>query len=602
MSGGNDADQSLSAAAYGRLRRATETHREELVVRLAGEVGLRPAEIARVRPRDVTTHDDGRVDHYFLQVPDGDGDTDRVAYLPADVEHDLRQYARTAGVDDDERLVAVTPRRVQMLVADVGERAADRTGDERLREVSSRTLRRYFARHLLREEGVDARAVKTVGGWERLSSLDPFVDDADRSEVAAAFADTSLAPADPAPTPAGEASGRVDAALDRVRALGDALAGASTREEIERRVCETLAAGDAYEAAWVAREDGDSIDVTAVAGVPEDAFDQRAGAVVGAAVRSGEVRATDDVYADAAFADWRPVADSAGFRAAAAVPIDDGETTYGAFGVGVDADALADRERRLLADAGRRAGRAVTIAQQRRLMLADTVLEVAFETTGGASLFAAAAAEHGCEFELDGLVPGEADSLIYFVRLSGAPPEAVLSWAADHDGVADGRLVQDYGDGALLELVVTGADVAKAVTEYGASVREMAATPAGQRVVGDVSTNADVRALLDRLAADFPAVELVSKRERSQNAETPAGFRASLHESLTDKQAAVLRAAFHAGYFEWPRGTTAEELADAIGITSPTLHNHLRRAQQKLLSAFFEDEDAGLGGTEWPGD
>jgi len=116
-----------------------------------------------------------------------------------------------------------------------------------------------------------------------------------------------------------------------------------------------------------------------------------------------------------------------------------------------------------------------------------------------------------------------------------------------------------------------------------------------------VSADTDVRALADDLSDAFPGLELASKRERERSDRSSTAFRASLHESLTDKQAAVLRAAFHAGYFEWPRGSTAEELADAIGVTSPTLHNHLRRAQQKLLSEFVDDDAAGrVADSPWP--
>ncbi|NIB99601.1 bacterio-opsin activator domain-containing protein [Halobacterium sp. R2-5] len=592
-----ESTESLPADSYRRLRRATETHREELVVRLAGEVGLRPAEIARVRPADVTSHEHEDGDHYFLQVRDEDGDVAREAYLPADVEHDLRQYVRTVGVDDDERLVDVSPRRVQMVVSEVGDRAADRTGDRALRDASTRTLRRRFAREVL-AEGVDPRAVAAVGGWERLASLDPFVDHADRADVAAAFADTDLAPARQTEEPAPARDARFDAAFDSVRAVGDALADVSTRDGVERRTCETLVEDDAYAFAWTARYSGGTLRAETHVGA-DAALDVTAeGGAVGEALSTGSVHATDDVSDDAAFADWRAVADAAGFDAAAVVPVDDGETTYGVLGVGVDGE-FSDRERDLLADLGRRVGRTVTVVQQRQLLLADTVLELAFETTGERSLFAAAAAEHGCTFELDGVVPGEEHSLLYFVRLSGAPTEAVLSWAEDRPAVADGRLVRDYGDESLLELAVSGPDLAKALTDHGASVRELEATPSEQRVVADVTTDTDVRALVADVSDAFPDVELVSKRERDQPDETSPAFRASLHESLTDKQASVLRAAYHAGYFEWPRGSTAEELADAIGITSPTLHNHLRRAQQKLLTAFFS-EDGGRTDAEWP--
>lgn len=604
MGGANDASTTLSTAAYGRLRRATTTHREELVVRLAGEAGLRPAEITRVRPGDVTAREHDGVEHYFLRVRGDGGDVARDAYLPADVEHDVRQYAQTADAERDDPLVAVSPRRVQMLVADVGERAADRTGDDSLREVSTRSLRQYFARRLLSEEGVDPRAVAAAGGWAGLASLDPFVEDPSQGDVAAAFAETSLAPASVRADAerSAESGSRFDAAFDRVRAVGDALADASTRDDVERRTCEALVDGDAYAVAWVARQSGDALDVHRAAGVTADAVDVTADGAVETAVASGSTRTTDDVRADAAFADWRDFAEDAGVRGAAVAPLHDGETTYGALGVGVDAVGVGRRERDLLADLGRRVGRAVTLAQQRERMLADTVVELAFETTGDASLFARAAAELDCTFELDGLVPGDDQSLVYFLRLSGASADAVLSWAADQPAVADGRLVRDYGDEFLVEVRVTGADLAMALTERGATVREMTATPDEQRVVGDVATSTDVRGFATAVADAFPGTELVAKRKRGQPTETPAAFRESLHESLTDKQAAVLRAAFHAGYFEWPRGSTAEELADAIGITSPTLHNHLRRAQQKLLSAFFADQGAGRGGPEWPED
>jgi predicted DNA binding protein len=85
-------------------------------------------------------------------------------------------------------------------------------------------------------------------------------------------------------------------------------------------------------------------------------------------------------------------------------------------------------------------------------------------------------------------------------------------------------------------------------------------------------------------------VELRSKQEVTPTDQTPTGFRESIDEKLTEKQQSVLRAAYHAGYFEWPRGSTAEELAESMDISSPTLHNHLRRAQQKLLGVAFDDE------------
>lgn len=50
----------------------------------------------------------------------------------------------------------------------------------------------------------------------------------------------------------------------------------------------------------------------------------------------------------------------------------------------------------------------------------------------------------------------------------------------------------------------------------------------------------------------------------------------------------MLAAAHDAGYYDWPRGTTAEELAADPGVSSATLHKHLRAAERKLVAVFFE--------------
>jgi predicted DNA binding protein len=55
----------------------------------------------------------------------------------------------------------------------------------------------------------------------------------------------------------------------------------------------------------------------------------------------------------------------------------------------------------------------------------------------------------------------------------------------------------------------------------------------------------------------------------------------------------VLEAAFFAGYFEWPRDVSGEDLAESLGVSSPTFHQHLRNAQRKLLDAVLGEGATG---------
>ncbi|SFC69200.1 Predicted DNA binding protein, contains HTH domain [Halobiforma haloterrestris] len=52
---------------------------------------------------------------------------------------------------------------------------------------------------------------------------------------------------------------------------------------------------------------------------------------------------------------------------------------------------------------------------------------------------------------------------------------------------------------------------------------------------------------------------------------------------LSKRQYEVVEAALEAGYYDWPRETDAESVAEGLGITHPTFLEHLRKAEKKLL-------------------
>ena len=828
----------LRRRSYERLREAAETPRQRLVVRLAGEAGVGPAEQVRIRPGDVDRRRLAGGTHHFLAVRDDDDEPSRRTYLPADLAGALDEYAATTGTDPDARLVDVTPRRVQMLVSEVAERAAEATGEERLAEVASDDLRRYFARRLLVEEDVDPRVVAAVGGWDRLGALDQYVEPVDDGDVAAEFADADrhAAPAGSAfdgaaaaasleldadgqvvdcagavadllgrepgalvEAPFGRlftdearerarpkdllaAAGRDDLAVDdcwfrradegRVRltalvcarraddrlagfsvvlrradADGDRTAGAyqraleaagqpmclaavsgeieyvnpafeellgysqgeavgrtaegllssgedtdafyaelretvlegetwtgqltarrksgervhvrqtvapvlddggdvafvvvvgtdvtervrrerslarrcetleglealvadinaagrelieaSTREEIETAVCEALADSDAYLGAWIGETDpGDPrVRPREWAGLPATADGplEVESTAIETALEAGEPRVTGGEFAADVVGPFEAGA-VAGARAAGAVPIAYGETTYGVLVVFTDrGTAFGDRERTLLGDLGARVGHAVTAIERRNLLLADTVVELEFECTDDDAFLVAATRERDCACTLEAVVPVSETSLLFYVTLSDDQPDAFLDSATTAEGVVDARYIREYGDRSLLEFTVEGNSPALALTDLGATIRAAVVEAGTETLRAEIAREADVRSVVEGLQAAFPETSLRAKQAVDQPVETVAEFQASLAEKLTDKQRAALRAAYFAGYFDWPRGSTAEEVADSMGVSSPTLHNHLRKAERKLLASFFEHTRDHIG-------
>jgi predicted DNA binding protein len=59
--------------------------------------------------------------------------------------------------------------------------------------------------------------------------------------------------------------------------------------------------------------------------------------------------------------------------------------------------------------------------------------------------------------------------------------------------------------------------------------------------------------------------------------------------TLSDRQGEVIELALDEGYFEWPRETDSEMLAEELGIAQSTFLEHLRKAEKKLLVEALDD-------------
>jgi predicted DNA binding protein len=81
------------------------------------------------------------------------------------------------------------------------------------------------------------------------------------------------------------------------------------------------------------------------------------------------------------------------------------------------------------------------------------------------------------------------------------------------------------------------------------------------------------------------SVEIVSITQDSSTSQKSVPF------GLTERQYEALTLAQSRGYYDRPRQTTAEELADELGITQPSLSDLLGRAESQLISATLGSPD-----------
>lgn len=95
----------------------------------------------------------------------------------------------------------------------------------------------------------------------------------------------------------------------------------------------------------------------------------------------------------------------------------------------------------------------------------------------------------------------------------------------------------------------------------------------------------DIRKLLGNLRSDRE-IELLSKTSISEK-QIPHSMLApanQLFENITDRQLAALQLALECGYYEQPRKTSLRDLADQTAVARSTYEEHLRKAENKLLT------------------
>jgi len=374
--------------------------------------------------------------------------------------------------------------------------------------------------------------------------------------------------------------------LFRITALVQDLVGSlveeTRRPAIERMVVGQLDESELYRFAVVGRHHPAREDLLelSTAGIDEAVADELGGALLaehGDLLRTGQVRVVGlspyDLPAELG-------------TDAVAVPLTYGSSVYGLLLVGLGRGQLTDRELSAFEVLGDAVGFAINAAKHRALALADLVTELEFRADGGGGLLGGLSAELDAEITVDSVVPSGEGVQLQYLTVEGADADAVEAAAGAAEGVESVRVLDDSA--VTVELSVRSHSVLLALGQGGATVEDAGAHDGVARVTAAIAADENARALVETVRAAVPGAELVSKRDVEQDPSGAPAFDAATVGQLTDRQLAALETAYRAGYFEDPRESTAEEVAEALDITSPTLHQHLQAAHRKLLSGVFE--------------
>ncbi|PSQ15108.1 hypothetical protein BRD00_15230 [Halobacteriales archaeon QS_8_69_26] len=396
---------------------------------------------------------------------------------------------------------------------------------------------------------------------------------------------------------------RIDAV---VRDIGQLLVRATSREQVEREVCERLADVRYWEFAWVGERevtgpgivprtwaeassatDGESyLEAVRAAGDRGPFTDTPAER----ALAEGTVVVTEDVVASHDDESWRTVTLDQGFRSVASIPLEHEHREYGVLEVyGDRPDAFGGEEREVLTELADMIAYSLNAIERERALVAETGPELEVRIGETDEFFSRLSAETGGRVAVEGIVPGDEGTYLTYVGVEDADDAGedlvdAVTRLADRSTAALGARAIDPERGRF-ELHLAESDLFESVTTHGATIKEITAEADGITVRIGLPGTADVRGFVEAFGRAYPDLEVLAQRSAVEG--DHEDLQGDVTAELTDRQREVLEVAYHSGFFEWPRESTGEDIADSLDVSPPTVHKHLRTAERKLLSAIL---------------
>ena len=387
---------------------------------------------------------------------------------------------------------------------------------------------------------------------------------------------------------------------DLLRRINGALVDADTLGDVATAVCTHLVGADQIAFAWFgeAYRSGEGVQPVACAG-DGDAYlddlevlgtDQTRLSAEGDAEPSGRALASrrpvviPDISADMRESPWRKRALVRGFQSIASVPVEYNDLAYGVLSVYATRPGAFDGDLGdLLESLGGTIGNAINGLETKRSLHGESSIELELRIEDSGLLSSRLAGALDEPVRIEGVVPGDDDRAVLSLR-SGVDPAPLSS------SVLAVEAVRSVGgdDDPRFAVTVTAPTLSGRLADYGAEVEDLRADADGVEVTLTLPRSADVRLLIEALEERYREVELRARRERNSPERGSEAFSASVTDRLTDRQREVVRTAYRSGYFEWPRASTGEEVAETLDITQPTFNRHLRTTERTLFSLLFD--------------
>jgi HTH-type transcriptional regulator, bacterioopsin transcriptional activator and related proteins len=189
-----------------------------------------------------------------------------------------------------------------------------------------------------------------------------------------------------------------------------------------------------------------------------------------------------------------------------------GSTTFGVLLVYArQPNTFSSQVQAVFAELGETIGAAINAAEHKKLLCADSVLELEFQTTDDRIFAGHMSNELDCTLRLEGIAPTAGDLIIEYISVEGVPAEVVLERAADDPSCTSARIIESDADDGLIEVCLSESSLAMTLLEKGVQLQDRSAINGVVYLTVEATPDTNVRLLFDQLRQEFPELESTRK-------------------------------------------------------------------------------------------
>ncbi|KTG08695.1 hypothetical protein AUR64_18705 [Haloprofundus marisrubri] len=217
-------------------------------------------------------------------------------------------------------------------------------------------------------------------------------------------------------------------------------------------------------------------------------------------------------------------------------------------------------------------------------VLATETRELVFRSEALAQPFLAAVdSPEDVSFSIDAPEQLPDGTLLQYSTVVGMDPRTYQRILEQFPTVIETSLLR-RSDGSIYVETHTESDSISAIfDEFGGRTKRITLRDGALVTVGELPATVETEAVAEEVQSLYPDMELAADRLVPSSRLSHA----VVTDKLTDRQLTALTLAHRHGYFEAPRRATGAEVAEEMGITKQTFHNHLRRAQAVVFDQLF---------------